>query len=125
MDGKWKGWEVWRFIKDDSGDFIITSWTHDQKVLCSDGDGRVYTTENKEGSWEKWRISLNGHGVRIQSVEHGRSLAFSGQDLYTMDKDEDTSWHLQPAHRNQFFLSSATTSGALVGGVTYCWGCQG
>jgi len=26
-----------------------------------------------------------------------------------MDKDEDTSWHLQPAHRNQFFLTSATT----------------
>ena len=110
MDGKWKGWEVWRFIKDDSGDFIITSWTHNQKVLCSDGDGRVYTTENKEGSWEKWKISLHpNHGVRIQSVEHGRSLAFSGQDLYTMDKDEDTSWHLEPAHRNQFFLTSATT----------------
>lgn len=26
-----------------------------------------------------------------------------------MDKDKDTAWHLQPAHRNQFFLTSATT----------------
>jgi hypothetical protein len=109
MDGNWKGWEVWRFVKiDDKGTFIITSWTHDRKVLCSNGDGRVFTTENKEGSWEKWKISLHptSHGVKIQSVEHGRYLAYSGKDLYTMVKDEDTAWHLEPANRNQFFISS-------------------
>ncbi|EJK72519.1 hypothetical protein THAOC_05944, partial [Thalassiosira oceanica] len=92
---------------DDNGTLIITSWTHDHKVLCSDGSGRVFTTENKEGSWEKWRISRQPgtHGVRIQSVEHDRFLAFSGHDLYTMDKEEDTVWHLEPAHGNQFFIS--------------------
>ncbi|KAL7543965.1 hypothetical protein ACHAXR_013377 [Thalassiosira sp. AJA248-18] len=109
MDSNWKGWEVWRFINvDNSGTFIITSWTHDHKVLCSDGGGGVFTTENKEGSWEKWRISLHpkSHGVRIESVEHRRFLAFSGHDLYTMDKEEDTAWNLEPAHGNHFFISA-------------------
>ncbi|KAL3764468.1 hypothetical protein ACHAW5_000132 [Stephanodiscus triporus] len=109
MCGNWKGWEVWRFVKiDDDGTFIITSWTHDRKVLCSDRDGRVFTTENKEGTWEKWKVSLHqkSHGVRIQSVEHGRYLAFSGKDMYTMVKDEDTAWHLEPANLNRFFISS-------------------
>ena len=108
MDGNWKGWEVWRFVKiDDEGTFIITSWTHDRKVLCSNGDGRVFTTENKKGSWEKWKVSLHpkSRGVKIRSVEHGRYLAFSGRDLYTMVKDKDTAWHLEPAS-NQFFVSS-------------------
>ena len=108
MDGNWKGWEVWRFVKiHDEGTFIITSWTHDRKVLCSNGDGRVLTTENKEGSWEKWKVSLHpkSHGVKIQSVEHGRYLTYSGKDLYTMVKDEDTAWHLEPANRTQFFIS--------------------
>jgi len=92
---------------DDEGTFIITSWTHNCKLLCSNGDGRVLTTENKEGSWEKWKVSLHSksHGVKIQSVEHGRYLAYSGKDLYTMVKDEDTAWHLEPANRNQFFIS--------------------
>ena len=85
----WKGWEVWRFIKDESsGHFIITSWTHDKKVLCSGPDGRVFTTENKEGSWGKWRIVPHPkfEGLRIESVEHDRFLSLSGQDLYTMKK---------------------------------------
>ena len=89
MDGKWKGWEVWRFIKDDSGDFIITSWTHDQKVLCSDGDGRVYTVNMKdlieEGRLksQQWKIinHSTSHGVRIQSVtSFGVAKASNGLD---------------------------------------------
>ncbi len=44
--------------------------------------------------------------MKIRSVEHGRYLAYSGKDLYTMVKDEDTAWHLEPANRNQFFISS-------------------
>lgn len=109
MDHKWNGWEVWRFTKlDEEGTFLITSWTHDNKVLCSNGEGGVFTTENKGGSWERWNISLhpNGHGVRIRSVEHGRYLAYSGQDIYTMDKEEDTAWNLVPAHGNRFFISA-------------------
>ena len=118
MKNTWLGWEVFRFIKDEnSGNYLITSWTHDQKVLCSNSDGTVYTVNMKdlieEGRLksQEWKIINHpiSHGVRIQSVEHGRSLVFSGQDLYTMNKDKDTAWHLQPAHRNQFFLTSATT----------------
>jgi len=106
----WAGWEVWRFTKvDDEGNFIISSWTHDHKVLCSDGGGKVFTTENKQGSWEKWKVTLHpkSNGLRIKSVEHGRFLAFSGHDPYTMDKEEDTAWHLEPA-TNHFFISSTS-----------------
>mmetsp|Transcript_21630 Transcript_21630/g.30936 ORF Transcript_21630/g.30936 Transcript_21630/m.30936 type:complete len:394 (-) Transcript_21630:293-1474(-) len=108
MKKNWAGWEVWRFTKvNDDGHFIITSWTHDHKVLCSNPDGGVFTTENKHGSWEMFKISPhpNKNGVRIESVEHGRYLAFSGHDLYTMDKEEDTAWHLEPATIH-FFISS-------------------
>ena len=97
LSDKWKGWEVFRFIEatsssiaiqgeenatgggsDDkkNGDLIITSWTHHTKVLASDPDGNVFTTENKLGHWERWRVlkAPNGDGVWIQSVAHGRML---------------------------------------------------
>lgn len=111
MSGNWLGWEAWRFIKDEStGTYLITSWTHSHKVLCSNPDGGVFTTENQNGSWERWRISLHAEtsGVQIQSVEHGRFLAFSGHDLYTKREPipEDTAWYLEPAHGNQFFVSA-------------------
>lgn len=108
VTGNWAGWEVWRFTKvDDDGTFVITSWTHDKKVLCSDASGKVFTTENKEGSWERWKVSLHPmhHGIRIQSVEHGRFLAFSGHDMYTMVEEDDTAWHLEPA-TNHYFISA-------------------
>ncbi len=47
MDDNWKGWEIWRFVKvDREGTFIITSWTHDRKVLCSNGDERKKAGRN-------------------------------------------------------------------------------
>ena len=119
MNTTWKGWEVFRFIKNEkNGNYIITSWTHDHKVLCSTEEGRVFTV-NKEQlmqddklKLQEWKISLHpkSHGVRIESVEHAnRFLAFSGEDLYMFDKEEDTTaWHLQPAHQNHFFISSAS-----------------
>lgn len=110
MNENWAGWEVWRFIKSgDDGSFVITSWTHHKKVLCSDGNGRVYATENKEGSWTKWRVVKHPtrEGVRIESVDHGRFLAFSGHDLYTMDKENDTAWFIEPA-TNHFFISNVS-----------------
>ena len=110
LSTNWLGWEVWRFVRVEGGAFIITSWNHDRKVLCSKPDGGVYTTENKQGSWERWKVTLhpNGRGVKIQSVEHGRCLAFSGEDIYTMsmDKEEDTAWNLVPAHSTHFFISA-------------------
>lgn len=113
MDTNWKGWEVWRFIRKNDNTFVITSWTHDRKVLCSNPEGRVYTTENKEGSWERWRITKHPktEGLLIQSVDHGRYLAFCGQHLFTANNATDeegrpTAWHLEPGHGNQFFISS-------------------
>lgn len=112
MTKNWKGWEVWRFIRDESGgQFIITSWAHDTKVLCSGPEGQVYVTANKEGTWEKWRIVSHSksESLRIESVEHRRFLSFSGQDLYTENEDgDDTSWFIEPAHGNHFFLSSTS-----------------
>ena len=109
MTHNWKGWEVWRFVKDESsGHFIITSWTHTKKVLCSAPDGRVFTTENRDGSWEKWRIGKhpNSEGLMLESVEHHRFLAFSGQNLYTINEEGDTNWFLEPAHGYHFFVSA-------------------
>ncbi|KAL7534528.1 hypothetical protein ACHAWF_004858 [Thalassiosira exigua] len=112
MDSNWNaGWKVWRFTRIDDGQhFIITSWTHSHKVLSSNKDGRVFTTENKDGDSEKWRISSHPtqHGVRIQSVVHGGFLAFSGHEVCTKDEEEDTTWHLEPAHGNNFFISKAS-----------------
>lgn len=114
MTQNWKGWEAWRFIKDESsGHFIITSWTHTKKVLCSGPDGRVFTTENKEGSWEKWRITKHpsSEGLMIESVEHSRLLAFSGQDLYTSKEEDTNNWFLEPAHGYHFFVSTPSLDG--------------
>lgn len=117
----WGGWEAWRFIKvkgDESGNFIITSWTHDNKVLCSNEEGKVFTADKKkleddgELKNEEWKITLHpeSRGIMIRSVKHNRCLAFNGKDLYTNDHMKDTachsSWYLEPAHRNQFFISS-------------------
>lgn len=110
MSENWAGWEVWRFSKSGDDDtFVITSWTHHKKVLRSDGAGRVFTTENEDGNWEKWRVVKHPtrEGVMIESVEHGGFLAFSGHDLYTMDKENDSSWFIEPA-TNHFFISNVS-----------------
>ena len=56
----WKGWEVWRFTgEESSGQFVITSWVHKNRALCSGPDGQVFTVENNEGTWGKqckWRV---------------------------------------------------------------------
>ncbi len=83
-------------------------------VLCSGPDGRVYVTANEKGTWEKWRITSHRKmkSLRIESVEHHRFLAFNGQDLYTENEDGDgehTSWFIEPAHGNHFFLSATAT----------------
>lgn len=115
----WKGWEVWRFTRvANSGNFVISSWTHEDKVLCSNRDGVVYTTSKKKlldndgnpsiHSTREWFISLHptGRGVRIQSIKHAQFLALSNHDLCTTKKEGDTAWYLEPAHHNHFFVSS-------------------
>jgi len=72
----WSGWEVWRFTEAGDGDLIISSWTHSSKVLCSNNEGKVYTTENRRDDGVKWRVSKpqDGTGVLIQSSEHNKYL---------------------------------------------------
>lgn len=114
MDSNWGGWEVWRLIQiPNTGIVLITSWTHDQKVLCSDPDGNVYSTENKLGEWEKWTIEKQSDkGVLIRSVTHKRFLTIApgkGNGLCTSLEATNSDycyWSFEPAHRNVFYLSS-------------------
>lgn len=131
----WGGWEVWRFIKnEENGNFVITSRTHEQMVLCSNEAGEISTADKEklvsDGKLkaEEWKITLHpeSEGVMIQSVKHNRCLAhknyegfYMSEKLkdtvwhrfllsfgYNLDEEKDTVWHLEPAHRNQFFVSS-------------------
>jgi hypothetical protein len=120
MNSNWKGWEVWCLSEGtNDGSFIITSWTHDRKVLCSDPDGTVRTTENPGGAWEQWKVQkVSERGVILRSVAHeDRVLWTDGQTLRTefyyddggnggSNNQEDCLWCLEPAHTNHFFLSS-------------------
>ena len=107
-----QGWEVFRFIEVGHGHVAISSWTHCQKYLSSDPDGRVYTSENRLGHWEKWRLEKTSpHGLHIISVAHpDRYLCIGrGEDLalQTTTRPNDFSlWHLDGAHANTFYLSS-------------------
>jgi hypothetical protein len=126
MDMNWQGWEVWRFIRSENETFVITSWTHSSKVLCSNPQGSVYTTENKEGGLERWKITSHPQtkGLSIQSVAHGRYLAFDGKKLHTAKSSTDdnggkTAWFLEPGHRHHFFISSLKHEKRLWSGKNY------
>lgn len=120
MKQNWQGWEVWRFTKKEkSGNFLISSWTHDHKVLCSDSNGRVYSDDKKmlvEGDnlmQGEWTIAIHPvlHGITIKSVKHGRYLVLCDNGLVTSSDQIETDpttacWHLDSAHRNHFFISS-------------------
>ena len=78
LNKAWKGWEIFRFIEvGNCGQVVISSWTHSSKYLASNGDGQVYTTENRLGHDERWLIQKwsTGDGLWIQSVPHGRVLS--------------------------------------------------
>ena len=112
LNHKMLGWEVFRFIELGNGDVAISSWTHSHKYLSSDTDGRVFTTENRLGSWEKWRLEKTEHGVYILSVAHeGRYLSVGRQDdepLHTTTKPNDfCKWHLDAAHSHTYYITSA------------------
>lgn len=110
MTNAWGGWEVWRFIEVGEGRLIITSWTHDSRVLCSDPDGKIQTTKNKHGAWEEWTVERSSDsGVLIQSAAHpGRFLCFNETNgLFTSDDStqEGVEWRLEPANRDVFYLT--------------------
>lgn len=109
MTNVWGGWEVWRFIEIGAGRLIITSWTHDSKVLASDPDGKVHTTENKLGTWEEWTVERSDSGVLIQSVAHpGRYLCFNdNNNLFTTpDRNQKgIEWCLETANSHLFYMN--------------------
>lgn len=109
----WEGWEVWRFVEAGEGHIRIMSW-HDNHFLLSDRNGKVSTTDNMAGDWEKWEVDLapgRFHGVTIKSVSHGRYLQVeSDNTLSTTEffKGGRCIWHVSSANRRNFFLSSPT-----------------
>ena len=124
LNKKREGWEVWRFIEVGNGHLVISSWTHSHKFLSSNSDGEVYTTENRLGTWEQWKVERSPHGLYIRSVAHsGRylsagykvfsmaSLAENEDVLYTTTKPGGCCvWHLDAAHSHVYFLSILTNS---------------
>ena len=111
MSHNWQGWEVWRFIEAGDGHVRIMSW-HDNHILCSDQDGKVWTTNNLQGDWEKWEVDLGpdgANGVCIKSVSHGRYLQLgAGNRLITCDNvNASTSiWHLTAVNQQNFYVNS-------------------
>jgi len=112
MSCNWKGWEVRRFIEAGNGHVRISNWTHDNKVLCSDEHGKVWTTDNLRGYWEKWEVVLapDGYdGVVIKSVAHGSFLQVGSKGVPITCvgfAGPSTTWHLDAGNSRSFFLSS-------------------
>lgn len=63
-----------------------------------------------QGEWMINIHPIHHAGITIKSVKHNRYLAFSDKCLTTLSdviKNEDLiAWHLEPAHRNHFLISS-------------------
>lgn len=130
------GWEIWRLHRHEDGTVTISSWTHSNQVLGSSEDGCVSTTappqDQRSGRWTIEKVQI-GNGVDessallIRSVQHNRLLGITEGRLTTVDpsalrperseesESETTNitnnncsvyWNLEPAHKNQFFVTS-------------------
>lgn len=109
LSSVFQGWEVFRFIEVGFGNVAISSWTHSHKYLSSDPDGKVSTSENRLGHWEKWKLEKAENGVYIISVAHpDRYLTVGkeeGEALQTTTRRSDfCKWHIDAAHRNIYYL---------------------
>lgn len=118
LSSVFQGWEVFRFIEVGYGHVAISSWTHSHKYLSSDPDGRVFTTENRLGHWEKWRLEKCENGVHIISVAHEERYLTVGKEegealITTIKPSEFAKWHLDSAHSNLYYLSSVASDNNL------------
>ncbi|CAJ1966407.1 unnamed protein product [Cylindrotheca closterium] len=106
--------EVWRFIEvGNGGALVIATWSHAQTFyLSSDGDGNVFTTKNRLGHNERWKLERTENGARIVSVAHkGRYLSVGNDDgeaLFrtTTQPNDYAKWHTEAAHSNTYHLQS-------------------
>ena len=114
MSSKFDGWQVFRFIELGNGDVAISSWTHYNRFLSSDSDGKVYTVEGRKslGFSERWSLepSPTKSGVCIKSVAFNRYLTIGRMEnevLWTTTKPNDYAvWHLDAAHSHVYYLTS-------------------
>lgn len=120
LSKKCQGWEAWRFSEAGNGYVRISPWAHSEKLLTSDEDGYVCTTEEQRGSAEIWSVEKapNGlYGVIIKSAESGRILRYNHkrENFHTIERtsyllDESCVWDLESLHRQTYYLVS-TDSG--------------
>ena len=107
------GNEVWRFVDvpGQDGHFWINSWTHEDKVLCCNGDGKVNITKlelplTRTALWSAAKIE--GRGVLIKSAESGMYLALRPDKesplcvLDDLDGADCFYWSFEPANRSTF-----------------------
>ena len=117
--GAWYGWEVWRFVESGiQGQVYLTSWTHSSKVLKTDEDGIVTTTDDRHEPGTKWRVvpdhsSMMDHDGVILKSSYDNVLCTNGQQLVCKPQDElelsfewDYVWHLYAAHRQRFYIKA-------------------
>lgn len=126
LSPNWKGWEIWRFIEAGYGHVRISNWTHNGKFICSDDQGKVWTTDNHLGEWELWNVERapnNADGVVIKSVSHHRFLAAMNDSWISTSNDfcgNVTTWQTEAANANCFYISSVRGDkriGSSVNGV--------
>jgi hypothetical protein len=121
MSSKFDGWQVFRFIELGNGDVAISSWTHYNRFLSSNSDGKVYTVEGRQnlGFSERWSLepSPTKSGVCIKSVAFSRYLTVGNLEnevLWTTTKPNDYAvWHLDAAHSHVYYLTSLANNSAL------------
>jgi hypothetical protein len=125
LTDNWKGWEVWRFMEAGHGHIKISSWMHNQYVLCCDEEGNIttcsYTDETKSSHWAVEKAAT-GDGVVFRSASYDKLL--STKVVVTNDErnttkvvlelaeqpkeDEPTPaaalWQMEAAHRQTYSL---------------------
>jgi hypothetical protein len=113
------GWTVWRLVEQGAGLVAIESWAHKGLFLCSDINGAVSTTTDRSSKDALWFVTKRRDdggchdGVFIRSA-HQRVLSSSASNVLTTIKFDELSekcppsilWSFEPAHRNEFYLSS-------------------
>jgi len=123
MSTKFQGWEAWRFSEAGmDGHIRISPWAHREKLLSSDDDGFVCTTEER-GDAEIWSVEKapNGlYGVIIKSAQTNRVLRYDESEsrFHTIPSsshllDESCVWDLESVHRQVYYIVASDSGRKL------------